>query len=187
MVDPRSQEDNAIERAELQRPKFQTADDPAEQYDIRSRRQGSMLFSQLSGRSMLSGSMHRNSTPQLARLSSVVGPVTDSRGLGSLAAYVLPGMLRNASTSIPFDRRASATQLFSSQSLYEDMNLSGDLGADRQHRNSGRGGPRASTAPGQWPQGILHHELWGSAAAAGLTIVMGLERSIEPCIGMSCL
>lgn len=159
MADPYSQEDSPHERAELQRPKFQAADKPAEQPDIRSRRQGSKLFSQLSGRSLLSGSMRRNSS-SLARLSSPVGPVTDSRGLGSLAAYVLPGMLRNASKGISFERQASATQLYSSQSLSADISLLRDLGADKQHRNSGRDRPRASTAPRQWPQGTLHRMLW---------------------------
>lgn len=159
MADPHLQDSTPLEDSEVQRTQFDAASNSAEQRHTFSRRQGSKLVSQLSGRSLMSRSMFPTQGPQLARLSSSVGPVTDSRGLGSLAAYVLPGMLRNASMARPFDRQTSALQVFSSQSLSDDTRSLAESALERQYTDNGRGRPRASTAPGQQPQGTSHQLL----------------------------
>lgn len=64
--------------------------------------------------------------------SAVRGPITDRRGLGTLAPYVLPGMLRRNSMSI--GAQMSALQMFPSQRFPDDL-----LGQD--------GAARPFTAP----------------------------------------
>ena len=67
-----------------------------------------------------------NSTLTRTR-SAVRGPVTDRRGLGSLAPYVLPGMLRR--NSMALSSQMSALQMFPSQRFPEDL-----LGSDGEAR-----------------------------------------------------
>ena len=50
--------------------------------------------------------------------SAIRGPITDRRGLGTLAPYVLPGLLRRASMGL--DSQMSALQVFSNQQFPED-------------------------------------------------------------------
>ena len=59
--------------------------------------------------------------------SAVRGPVTDGKGLGSLAPYVLPGMLRR--NSMALSSQMSALQMFPSQRFPEDL-----LGSDGEAR-----------------------------------------------------
>ena len=59
--------------------------------------------------------------------SAVRGPVTDRRGLGSLAPYVLPGMLRRQSMAL--SSQMSALQMFPSQRFPEYL-----LGSDGEAR-----------------------------------------------------
>lgn len=89
------------------------------------------LVSQLSGRSISLRSGYGTPQPQPASdlfgqgslyrsRSAARGPITDRRGLGTLAPYVLPGLLRRVSMGTPLQSELSALQMFSSQSFNDN-------------------------------------------------------------------
>ena len=49
--------------------------------------------------------------------SAARGPVTDHRGLGTLAPYVLPGMLKRASMGVPNEDQLSALRMLANEEL----------------------------------------------------------------------
>ena len=144
MTDLRSQEEASLEDAEIQQTQLYAALKAAEQRYIPTRQQEDGLVTQPSGRSMSLQSRYSMGPSQLARTKSAVRGLTDGRGLGSLAPFVLPGILRRASLGSGLDSQMSKLQVFSSQSLPDNPNSS----------DSERGRLRASTAPRQRPQGI---------------------------------
>ena len=73
-----------------------------EQYGSNSPQTPNTLFGQ--------GSLYRTR-------SAVRGPITDRRGLGTLAPFVLPGLLRRQSMGVSLESQLSALQMFSSQSF----------------------------------------------------------------------
>ena len=145
MTDLRSQEEMSLEDAEMQRTQLYAALKAAEQRYIPSLQQEDGPVTQPSARSMSLQSRYSMGPSQMARTKSAVrGPVTDGRGLGSLAPFVLPGILKRASMASGLDSQMSTLQVFSSQSLSDNRDSS---------ENSARGRPRASTAPRHRPSG----------------------------------
>lgn len=85
--------------------------------------------------------------------SAVRGPITDNRGLGTLAPYVLPGLLRRASGGI---QQRSALQIFPSQRFSDNFNHQVSEarpftapGAQQQQQQL--------LQPGKHPQILYHH------------------------------
>ena len=152
------QEGLSLEDAEVQRTQLFAAIQAARYTpsEILSHEDQLAMGSQLLRRGVSSRSSYASPSPQLGRTRSAVrGPVTDRRGLGTLAPYVLPGMLRRASMGIPFE----SLHLFPSQTLSDDLKSSSASGSGRQQASlSGplhqTKRPRASTAPRQRPSGI---------------------------------
>lgn len=111
--------------------------------------------SQLLTRGVSSRSPYASPTasPQLGRTRSAIrGPVTDGRGLGTLAPYVLPGMLRRSSMGFPFE----SLQVLPGQTLADDLQSSSGSGRQQDPLPGAleqRERPRASTAPRQRPSG----------------------------------
>lgn len=133
--------DTSPEDAEFERTQLYAALKAAEQRYIPSLQQEDRF--QSTARSLSLRSRYSVGQPQIARATSVVrGPVTDGRGLGSLAPYVLPGILRRASMSTRLE--SPTMQVFSSQNLSDDR---------RSSESSPQEKPRANTAPRQRPHG----------------------------------
>lgn len=144
MTELRFQGNVSLEDAEIQRTQLYAALKAADQRYVPSLQQEDGLGAQTSARSISLRSRYSASPSQIARTRSAVrGPVTDGRGLGSLAPFVLPGILKRA--SMGFEPQMSTLQVFSSQSL---------SGNQDSPESSGRGRPRASSAPRQRPPGI---------------------------------
>ena len=144
-MDLLNQAELSPEDPEIQRTQLYAALKANEQRYIPSLQQEVGLVTQPSGRG--TSLRTRNSTGpwQMTRTNSAIrGHVTDGRGLGSLAPFVLPGILRRASMGSGLDSQMSTMQVFSSQSL-SDARTSLD--------SSTRERPRPSTAPRQRPSG----------------------------------
>ena len=146
MTELQSQEQISLEDAEIQRTQLYAALKAAEQRYVASLQQEDGLGTLTSARSSSLRSRYSAGPSQIARTRSAVrGPVTDGRGLGSLAPFVLPGILRRASMASGLEPQMSTLQVFSSQSLFDNQN---------SPESSERGRPRASTAPRQRPPGV---------------------------------
>lgn len=144
MTELRFPEEFSLEDAEVQRTQQYAALKAADQRYVPSLQQEDGLGD--SGRSIWLRSQYSTGPSQIVRTRSAVrGPVTDGRGLGSLAPFVLPGILRRASMASGLEPQTSTFQVFSSQSLSDNQQSS---------ESSARGRPRASTAPRQRPPGI---------------------------------
>ena len=121
----RSYEDDEIQRTQLYAA-IQAAQ--ARLIDPSVLRRENELVSQLSGRSTPLREQYGSNSPQTPNTlfgqgslyrtrSAVRGPITDRRGLGTLAPFVLPGLLRRQSMGVPLESQLSALQMFSSQSF----------------------------------------------------------------------
>ena len=124
----RSYEDNEVQRTQLYAA-IQAAQ--ARLIDPSVLRRENELVSQLSGRSISLREQYGSNSPQppsnlfgqgsLYRTRSAVrGPITDRRGLGTLAPFVLPGLLRRQSVGVPLEAQLSALQVLSSQSFNDN-------------------------------------------------------------------
>lgn len=124
----RSREDDEVQRTQLYAA-IQAAQ--AQLVDSSVLRRENELVSQLSGRSTPLREQYGGNSPQTARTlfgqdslyktrSAVRGPITDRRGLGTLAPFVLPGLLRRQSMGVGLESQLSALQMFSSQSFNEN-------------------------------------------------------------------
>ena len=124
----RSREDDEVQRTQLYAA-IQAAQ--AQLIDSSVLRRENELVSQLSGRSTPLREQYGGNSPQTARTlfgqdslyrtrSAVRGPITDRRGLGTLAPFVLPGLLRRQSMGVGLESQLSALQMFSSQSFNEN-------------------------------------------------------------------
>ena len=108
------------------------------------------LITELSGRSTSLRSRYGipgpSSPPTLAgsrslsrTKSAVNGPITDRRGLGTLAPYVIPGLLRKASMQIPDDTELSALRMYSGKSFsINDLQSGAAQAADDRPSTTGR-------------------------------------------------
>ena len=121
----RSYEDDEVQRTQLYAG-IQAAQ--ARLIDPSVLRRENELVSQLSGRSTPLREQNGSNSPQTPNTlfgqgslyrtrSAVRGPITDRRGLGTLAPFVLPGLLRRQSMGVPLESQLSALQMFSSQSF----------------------------------------------------------------------
>ena len=124
----RSHEDDEVQRTQLYAA-IQAAQ--ARLIDPSVLRRENELVSQLSGRSTSLQERNGSNSPQtpstlfgqgsLYRTRSAVrGPITDRRGLGTLAPFVLPGLLRRQSMGVGLDSQLSDLQIFSSQSFIDN-------------------------------------------------------------------
>ena len=108
------------------------------------------LITELSGRSMSLRSRYGipdpESPPTLAGSRSLSnGPITDRRGLGQLAPYVIPGLLRKASMQVPDDTELSALRMYSGKSFsFNDLQSGAAQTADERPSTTGRLSGKAS-------------------------------------------
>ena len=121
----RSYEDDEVQRTQIYAA-IQAAQ--ARLIDPSVLRRENELVSQLSGRSIPLREQYGSNAPQSPRTlfgqdslyrtrSAVRGPITDRRGLGTLAPFVLPGLLRRQSMGVSLESQLSGLQMFSSQSF----------------------------------------------------------------------
>ena len=133
MAEWQQRQERSFEDDELQRTQLYAAIQAAQArlIDPSVLRRENELVSQLSGRSIPLREQYGSNTPQSSRTlfgqsslyrtrSAVRGPITDRRGLGTLAPFVLPGLLRRQSMGVPLESQLSALQMFSSQSFNDN-------------------------------------------------------------------
>ena len=133
MAEWQQRQERSFEDDELQRTQLYAAIQAAQArlIDPSVLRREKELVSQYSGRSISSREQYGSNTPQSPRTlfgqgslyrtrSAVRGPITDRRGLGALAPFVLPGLLRRQSMGVPLESQLSSLQMFSSQSFNDN-------------------------------------------------------------------